>query len=135
MGNRAPGYAVMVDRDALPPTLSNIARRLERTTQVCRDAVNYVRSEAAKAQGHAHRLMVLLGDALARVRSFELVIHDFALGNAGKALIARLYMDRRFHRLPAVELILVETVSIRTFDALIADEPIDTDRYLLRAVG
>ena len=114
MGNRAPGYAVMVDRDALPPTLSNIARRLERTTQVFRDAVNYVRSEAAKAQGHAHRLMALLGDTLAGVRFFELLIHDFALGNAGKALIARLYMDRRFHRSPAAELILVETVSIST---------------------
>jgi hypothetical protein len=77
-------------------------------------AVNYVPSEAAKAQGHAHRLMALLGDALAGVRSFELVIHDFALGNTGKALIARFYMNRRFHRLSATELILVETVAIIT---------------------
>ena len=113
-GNRAPGFAVMVDRDGPPPTLSNIAERLERPTQDCRDAVSYVRSGAAQAQGHAHRLMSLLGDALAAVRSFELLIHDFALGNAGKALIARLYMDRRFHRSPAEELILVETVSIST---------------------
>jgi hypothetical protein len=97
MGNRAPGFAVMVDRGAPPPTLSNIAQRLERTPQ-----------------GHANRLMALLGDALAGVRSFELVIHDLVLGNAGKALIARLYMDRHFHRLPAAELILVETVSINT---------------------
>ena len=114
MGNRAPGFAVTVDPDAPLPTLRNIAQRLERTTEDCRDAVNYVRSGSAKAQGHAHRLMALLGDALSRVRFFELVIHGFALGNAGKALITRLYMDRRFHRLPAAELILVETVSIST---------------------
>jgi hypothetical protein len=114
MGDWAPGFAVMVDRGAPLPTLINIAQRLERTTQDCREVVNYVRSEAAKAQVHAHRLMALLGDALAGVRSFELVIHDFVLGNAGKALIARLYMDRHFHRLPGTELILVETVSINT---------------------
>ena len=112
MGTRAPGFAVMVDQDAPPPTLSNTAKRLERITQDCRDAVDCVRSEAAKAQGHAHRLMARLGDALAGVRCFELVIPDLALGNAIKALIARLYMDRRFHRSPAEELILVETVSI-----------------------
>jgi hypothetical protein len=112
--NRVPGFAVTDDRDAPLPMLSNIAQRFERTTEDCRNAVNYVRSEAAKAQGHAHRLMVLLGDALARVRSFELVIHGFTLGNAGKALITQLYMDRRFHRLPNAELILVETVSIST---------------------
>ena len=114
MGNRPPGFAVMVDRDTPPPTLSNIAQRLERTTQDGRDAVNYVRSGAAKAQGHAPRLMALLGDAPAGVRRFESLIHGFALGNAGKALIARLYMDSCFHRSPATELILVETVSIST---------------------
>ena len=114
MGNRAPCLAVVVDRSAPLPTLSNIAQRLKRTMQDVRGAVNYLRGEAAKAQVYALQLMASLGEDLAGKRFFELVIHDPALGSSGKALIVWLYTDKRFHRLLPAELTLVETVSIST---------------------
>jgi acyl-CoA dehydrogenase len=140
IGNRAPGFEAMVDRVAAaarsaPTTLGDIAQRLERAMQDCRDAVAYVRSDPAEAQRHARRLMILLSDTLGGALLLEEAIHDLGHGDARKALIARLYMDKRFPETTARGIGPGRDWVHRHFDALIAYEQIDADRHLLRAVG
>lgn len=140
IGNRAPGFEALAARveaavGSVPESLGDVAQRLRGAMQACRDAVAYVRGDGGEAQRHARRLMVLLADTFGGALLLEEASRDLAQGDARKALVARLYMEKRFP----------DTVSRgigpggdwvhRHFDALIGYEPIDADRHLLRAVG
>ena len=81
------------------------------------------------------RLMILLSDTLGGALLLEEAIHDLGHGDARKALIARLYLDKRFPETTARGIGPGRDWVHRHFDALIAYEPIDADRHLLRAVG
>lgn len=140
IGNRAPGFDAMADRvaaatNAAPSSLADLGQRLEGAMQNCRDAVGYVRSDPTEAQRHARRLMVLLSDTLGGALLFEEAIHDLDRGDARKALVARLYMDKRFPETTSRGIGPGSDWALRHFDALVGYEPIDADRHLLRAVG
>ena len=140
IGNRTPGFEVMADRvttatRSAPSTLGDIAQRLDRALEECRDAVTHVRSDSGEAQRHARRLMILLSDTLGGALLLEEAVHDLVQGDARKALVARLYMDERFPETTARGISLGRDWVHRNFDALIAYEPVDADRHLLRVVG
>ncbi len=142
IGNRAPGFETMTARveairSAAPESLGSITQGLGRAMQDCRDAVAYVRNDAAEAQRHARRLMVLLSDTLGAALLLDEATHDLAAGDARKTLILRLYMDKRFPETIArgIGIGAGGDWSQYHFDALIGDQPIEADSHLLRAVG
>lgn len=140
IGNRAPGFEALIERveairEAAPDALGSLTQRLGRAVQDCRDAVAYVRGDAAEAQRHARRLMILLGDTLGAALLLDEATHDLAAGDARKALVSRLYMDARFPETIARGIGPGGDWANRHFDALIGFEPIAADSQLMRAVG
>jgi len=140
IGNRAPGFEALNTRvetivaDA-PDSLADVAARLRGAMQDCRDGVAYVRGDAAEAQRHARRLMVLLADTLGGALLLGEASRDLARGDARKALVARLYMEKRFPESVSRGIGPGRDWVHRHFEALIGYEPIDADRHVLRAVG
>lgn len=140
IGNKAPGFEALNTRvetavAAAPDSLADVAQRLRGAMQSCRDAVAYVRSDAAEAQRHARRLMVLLADTFGGALLLHEATRDLAAGDARKALVARLYVDKRFPESVCRGIGPGGDWVHRHFEALIGYESIDADRHLLRAVG
>jgi len=140
IGNRAPGFEAMAERVAAavgsaPASLADVAQRLGSALQDCRDAVAHVQTDATEAQRHAHRLMVLLSDTLGGALLREEAMRDLEQGDARKALVLRLFMDKRFPETTDRGIGPGRDWVGRHFKALIEYKPIDADRHLLRAVG
>ncbi len=140
IGNRAPGFEALNNRveaivASAPDALADVAGRLRGAMQACRDGVAHVRSDAGEAQRHARRLMILLADTLGGALLLAEASRDVAQGDARKALVARLYMDKRFPENVSRGIGPGGDWVQRHFGALIGYEPIDADRHLLRAVG
>lgn len=140
IGNRAPGFAAFEERvervlAGAPDGLGDLAQGLASALHDCREAVAYVRSDAAEAQRHARRLMALLADTLGAALLLEEATRDFAAGDARKALVARLYTEQRFPQDAGRGIGPGGDWAHRHFDALIGYEPVGVEGHLLRAVG
>jgi hypothetical protein len=79
--------------------------------------------------------MVLLSDTLGGALLLEEAMRDLEQGDARKALVLRLFMDKRFPETTDRGIGPGRDWVGRHFKALIEYKPIDADRHLLRAVG
>ena len=140
IGNRAPGFEAMAERvaaavESAPASLADVAQRLEGALQSCRDAVAHVQTDPVEAQRHARRLMVLLSDTLGGALLLDEATNDLEHGDARKALVLHLFMNKRFPETTDRGIGPGRDWVGRHFNALIESKPIDADRHLLRAVG
>ena len=100
LGNRHPGHLVLEERlrkaiCGAPGGLGIIAATVGRAFRECLDAIAFVQSDGDEAQRHARRLMDYLADVVSAALLLEEAGRGLAAGDQRKALIARLYVERK----------------------------------------
>ena len=100
LGNRHPGHLMLEERlrqaiCGAPGELGTTAATVGRAFRECLDAIAFVQSDGDEAGRHARRLMDYLADVVSAALLLEEAGHGLAAGDARKALIARLHVERR----------------------------------------
>jgi hypothetical protein len=100
LGNRHPGQAMLEERlrksiCGAPGALGAIAATVGSAFRECLDAIAFVQSERGEAERHAKRLMDYLADVVSAALLLEDAGRGLAGGDARKALLARLFVERR----------------------------------------
>jgi alkylation response protein AidB-like acyl-CoA dehydrogenase len=100
LGNRHPGQALLVERlrksiCGAPAGLGAVAATVGSAFRECLDAIAFVQSDGDEAQRHARRLMDYLADVVSAALLLEQAGDGLAAGDARKAIIARLFVERR----------------------------------------
>ncbi len=100
LGNRYAGFEAFEARveeavSAAPENLGDVAGTVDRALDDCRQAVAFVRGDAAEARRHARRLMDLMADTVAAALLLDEARDGLDRGDARKALVARLFAEER----------------------------------------
>ena len=106
LGNRYPGFESFMERtracmdragDSLTRAAGiDFAAGLGAAINDCREAVDFIRSDSNEARRHARRLLALMSETLAAALLVEQAADAFDnSGDRRKALIARLFLERR----------------------------------------
>ncbi len=109
LGNRYPGFEAFMEqaRSRLPedpgPLAAaaggDICAAVEAALSDCRDAVDFLRADAGEAQRHARKLLALMADTLAATLLLEQASKALSgNGDRRKAIVARLFIEKRFAR-------------------------------------
>lgn len=107
LGNRYPGFETFIERvetclegdgrSLRTAAGADIQKPVAAALADCRDAVDLVRADAGEAQRHARKLLALMADTLAAALLVEQAAAGLAAdGDRRKAIIARLFIERRF---------------------------------------
>ena len=100
LGNRYPGAAAFERRvgqtvAAAPAGLGEVAAVVGAALAECREAIALVAGDPAEARRHARRLLALMADTLAAALLLEEATDRVSRGDMRKALVARLFVERR----------------------------------------
>lgn len=99
LGNKHPGFQELERRmeqvlAGAPTPLVAPAVALRKAWDACRDAVSFVLSDPSEAQRHARRLMHYMSDVFAAALLLEEARDGLDRGDARKAIVLRLFMER-----------------------------------------
>jgi acyl-CoA dehydrogenase len=101
VAGRYPGAEVFARRIELvlsesPPALDAVAAPIRAALDDWREALAYLRGDAAEAARHGRRLMALMADLLAASLLLQQATSALADGDCRKALVARLFVEAQF---------------------------------------
>jgi acyl-CoA dehydrogenase len=101
VAGRYPGAEVFAARVELvlaasPPALDAVAAPIRAALDDWREALAYMRGDAAEAARHGRRLMALMADILAAALLLQAARSSLAKGDCRKALVARLFVEAQF---------------------------------------
>lgn len=130
LGNKVPGFQALEARlgavlSGVPAPLADAAKCLRAAWDDCRKAVQHILSDAGEAQRHARRLMHYMSDILAAGLLMEEARAGLETGDARKALVLRLFLDRHLSPPDRRGISSGRGWTDEHFEALVRYQPVD----------